>query len=118
MLRQAERLQRQFFQLGRTRSRHSWSPPVDVFEAGDEFLIVVALPGVRPESLEVMVDGGLLIVSGSRSLCLPDRSAIVRRLEIPHGRFERYIELPRGVFEIRGRELANGCLTLSLRRLS
>jgi hypothetical protein len=38
-------------------------------------------------------------------------------LEIPHGHFERRIELPPARFEISGRHLANGCLKLQLRKL-
>ena len=39
---------------------------------------------------------------------------MIRRLEIPYGRFERHIELPIGRFEIDRRELTDGCLLLTL----
>jgi HSP20 family molecular chaperone IbpA len=42
---------------------------------------------------------------------------VIRRLEIPYGRFERRIELPAGRFEIGRRDLADGCLLLTLRKL-
>jgi hypothetical protein len=46
------------------------------------------------------------------------RDAMIHRLEIPHGLFERHIPLPAGRFELGRRELANGCLVLSLRKLA
>jgi hypothetical protein len=42
---------------------------------------------------------------------------MIRRLEIPYGRFERRIDLPRGRFEIEERVLEHGCLRLILRKL-
>jgi HSP20 family protein len=42
---------------------------------------------------------------------------VIRRLEIPYGRFERRIDLPPGRFEIGRRDLTDGCLTLTLRKL-
>jgi HSP20 family molecular chaperone IbpA len=59
-----------------------------------------------------------LIVTGLRPMPgQASRSAVIRRLEIPYGRFERRIELPAGRFEIGRRDLANGCLKLTLRKL-
>ena len=47
---QAERLHRQFFQLGVSeRALATWEPPVDVFEDEREVVIVVAMPGVPAE---------------------------------------------------------------------
>jgi hypothetical protein len=44
------------------------------------------------------------------------RNAIIHRLEIPHGRFERRIELPPGQYEFGRQELAHGCLMIGLRK--
>lgn len=117
MLEQADRMHRQYFRLstGQTR-RPVWEPPVDVFETEHELFIVVALPGVTPDSVSVVIDGGELYVIGERTMPALPRAA-VRRLEIPYGRFERHIDLPAGLFEIARRELVNGCLLLSLRKL-
>jgi HSP20 family molecular chaperone IbpA len=45
------------------------------------------------------------------------QGAIIYRLEIPYGRFERRIALPAGQYELVDRRLEQGCLTLGLRRL-
>jgi HSP20 family protein len=118
LLDRADRLQRQFFRPGqRNATRPTWVPPVDILETERELWILAALPGVEPDRVEVIVDGGTLIVAGERPLPVPSRAAVIRRLEIPHGRFERRIALPAGRFEVGRRDLVNGCLALSLRKL-
>ncbi len=117
MLERAEKLQRQFFELRRSRSlRPTWEPPVDIFTTDAEIWILVALPGVEPEKLEIIVDGEILGIRGERSLPPECRHANVQRLEIPSGQFERRIELPRGQMELCSSELRNGCLLLTLKR--
>jgi HSP20 family protein len=117
MIDRAERLHRQFFQLGRSPTqRPSWEPPVDVFETERELWILVALPGVERDHVEVIVDDGTLIVAGERRIPAEVRAAALHRLEVPYGRFERRIALPSIPLEIGRRDLANGCLVLTLRK--
>lgn len=117
MLDQADRLHRQFFQLGQGAARGpTWEPPADIFETPDHLSVLVALPGVASDRVEVLIDGGTLLVVGERPMPAP-KSARIRRMEIPYGRFERRVELPAGKFEIQESSLANGCLVLTLRKL-
>lgn len=116
-LARAERLRRQFFRLGEAETRPVWEPPVDIFETPSELSILVALPGVAASRLEVGVQEGVLIIAGDRPAPALQREAAIHRLEIPQGRFERQIALPAGRFELLRRELADGCLTLVLRKL-
>lgn len=108
----AERLQRQFFH----HAGPYWQAPVDVLETEDGLVILVALPGVELPSITVALSAGILIVSGQRSLPADLQNARIVRMEIPHGHFERRIELPAVPFEVSGRHLANGCLMLRLRK--
>jgi HSP20 family molecular chaperone IbpA len=118
LLDQAERLHRQFYVPARGRAKGpTWEPPVDVLETDHELTILVALPGVAPDQLQVVIDGGTLVVTGLRPMPGQSRSTMIRRLEIPYGRFERRIDLPAGRFEIGHRELADGCLSLTLHKL-
>jgi HSP20 family molecular chaperone IbpA len=118
LLDQAERLHRQFYVPARGRAKGpTWEPPVDVLETDHELTILVALPGVAPDQLQVVIDGGTLVVTGLRPMPGQSRSTMIRRLEIPYGRFERGIDLPAGRFEIGHRELADGCLSLTLHKL-
>ncbi|MGZ8153337.1 MAG: Hsp20/alpha crystallin family protein [Methylovulum sp.] len=117
MLDRAERLHRQFFRPASTESRPlTWEPPIDVYETRYEFKIMIALPGVSPEHLQVMLKDDHLIISGKRNLPV-SAEAEIRRVEIPYGRFERSIDLPVGHFEIGNRELVNGCLLITLRKI-
>lgn len=117
LLEQADRLQRRFFQLGGAASRPAWEPPVDVYETDEALWILVALPGVAPDQVKIVVADGTLIVTGERPLPIEARTGVIHRVEIPHGRFERRIRLPAGRFELDDHALVNGCLTLSLRKL-
>lgn len=115
----AERLQRQFFQPANPAlNQPGWEPPVDVFETDYALWLIVALPGVAADRVELAVDGNTLVVTGMRLLPAEVRAASIRRMEIPAGRFERVIKLPPGRFELVERRLADGCLTLGLRKLS
>jgi HSP20 family protein len=117
MLEQAERMHRQYIRLSTAQTRGPvWEPPVDNFETEHDLFVVIALPGVIPDSLRVVIDSGELYVVGERPMPALPR-AVLRRLEIPYGRFERHIDLPAGLFETTRRELVNGCLLLGLHKL-
>jgi HSP20 family protein len=112
----AERLHRQFFH--RSHGTPCWEAPIDVFETDDALTILIALPGVQLDDVRITLSAGVLIVTGQRSLPAEVRNARIHRLEIPHGHFERRIELPPARFEVSGRHLANGCLMLQLHKIS
>jgi HSP20 family protein len=116
LLEQAQRLQRQFFRVGRSvEAEPRWEPPVDVVAYGNEVQVTVALPGVAAENVEVRVDGnGMLQVIAQRPLPLTRHTTALHRLEIPYGRFERRIALPQGRYEMREQACVNGCLVLRL----
>jgi HSP20 family molecular chaperone IbpA len=118
VLERAERLHRQFFQLGAAgHAAPTWEPPVDVFETRQQFVIVVALPGVAPGQLQVEIDGAAIVVRGLRRQPGAAASGLIHRLELPYGRFERRIELPVHLLRLGERVLADGCLTLTLDKL-
>jgi HSP20 family molecular chaperone IbpA len=114
MLREADRLHRQFMTLALGRAGPCWEPPVDIVEDAHGLLVRVALPGVTPADVEIRTDGKRLSVVGRRPLAVA--GATIHRLEIPYGRFERDIELPPGRYELGRREFADGCLLIELQR--
>lgn len=116
LLRGTERLQRRFFQIGAAEAP-GWEPPVDLYETGDGLTLCVALSGVAADELEVFLESGSVVVRGERAFPVEYQRAIIYRLEIPYGRFERRIVLPAGRYELVDRRLEDGCLTLGLRRL-
>lgn len=116
LLEEAERRHRRFFELlGTAPARQPvWEPPVDMFLVEGELHVVVAMPAVRPEDVELVVaDGGILVRAKSRLPVPPGRSRILR-LEIPYGCIERRVELPSGAFELRAQEFRDGCLLIRL----
>jgi HSP20 family protein len=63
-----------------------------------------------------VIEDGALVVSGRRVLPPELRNAVIHRLELPQGRFERRIALPAGRYAVR-RFAGNGCLVFSLDKL-
>jgi HSP20 family molecular chaperone IbpA len=115
---QAERLQRQFFRPTTSAQAFAvWEPPIDVFEDGREIVIVVAMPGVPADQVQVTYEPGVVVVRGTRHQPLRGSGYLVRQLELPYGAFERRIPLPPGRFEAGTPELVQGCLVLTLGKL-
>src|SRR6478736_8161518 len=82
MLARAERLNRAFFRPTRSVQHVSaWEPPVDVLETEREVLILVALPGVDPDSIEAAIEGNDLLFAGVRMLPPELQTAVIHRLE-------------------------------------
>jgi HSP20 family protein len=115
-LMRADRMHREVFQLRETTTRPAWEPPVDVIETDEHVLIFIALPGVAMERVEAAIEGATLVVSGRRVLPPQLRTAIIHRLELPQGHFERRIPLPAGLYDEIARSVEDGCLLISLRK--
>lgn len=119
MIERAERLQRQLFQPASAQSRTpSWEPPIDVLETDNEILVLAALPGVDPDQIQLLINNGVLVIGGERRLPAELRTAVIHRLELPQGRFERRIALPAGRYELTRPTVINGCLAIVLHKLA
>lgn len=117
VLDRAERLQRQFLRyLGRGTDAAVWEPPVDIQETGDGLIVLFALPGVVPEEISLSLEPTELVVSAMRPLKLGSADAVIRRLEIPHGRFLRRIPLTGVPLRLTASRYENGCLEVRLTR--
>jgi HSP20 family molecular chaperone IbpA len=118
LLERAERLHRQFFapQSGEGDST-GWSPPVDIYETPREFIVFVALPGVDPADVAIVVDGQILTIRGQRKLPVIAKSSVIHRVEIPHGRFVTQFRIPDLHASLADRGFEHGCLFLRLQKL-
>jgi HSP20 family protein len=95
-----------------------WCPAVDVFEAHEQLVAVVEVPGVAPESLRIAFRERVLVVSGERNACHNRAGVSFLCLERPHGRFERTIPLEGPLDVSRARAtLGRGLLRVSVPRL-
>ena len=114
-LARAERMHQQLFQPagGEVRST-GWSPPLDVLETEHEVLVVAALPGVPADQVSVRIEGPELVISGERPAPSVLRTAVIHRMELPQGRFERRVTLPRGLYHSPTVQMTDGCLMISL----
>jgi HSP20 family molecular chaperone IbpA len=117
MLARAERLNRELFRpLSSVARLPAWEPPLDVLETEREVLVLIALPGVNPQQVEAVLDGDDLVVAGARVLPIELRTAIIHRLELPQGRFERRVRLPAGRYSAVRQSVSNGCLVFALEK--
>jgi len=77
-----------------------WMPAVDVREYSDRFELLVDLPGVDPQGVEITLDNGVLTLAGERreekssDSSDPDTTIQQERRERRQGRFYRRFILP------------------------
>lgn len=71
-------------------------PLINVGSTPEALEVLALAPGVAPDTLEVQVDKGLLVISGERKSQLPDpgQGISVYAQERFAGRFKRVISLP------------------------
>ena len=67
-------------------------PPVNVFQKGDDFIVIAEIPGVDKKDLDVRVKGGEIQITGKKSIAYPDDASIHRR-ERMSGEFNRTFTL-------------------------
>jgi HSP20 family molecular chaperone IbpA len=116
MLARAERMHRELFRPAAGRPIPTWEPPVDVLETENEVLVLVALPGVDLDQVETVIEGAHLVVAGSRTLPPELATAVIHRLELPQGRFERHVRLPAGHYGAVRRAAVQGCVLITLQK--
>ncbi|HLO30725.1 MAG TPA: Hsp20/alpha crystallin family protein [Anaerolineales bacterium] len=90
-----------------------WSPPTDVYETEENYVIKVEIAGMRDEDFEVAFENNILMIGGQRS-DFNERRAY-HQMEIRFGRFEIAVEIPVTVnMEKAAAEYKDGFLTIVL----
>jgi HSP20 family protein len=69
-----------------------WSPPTDVYETENDYVVRVEIAGMREEDFEIAVEDNFLIINGSRSDVAERRA--YQQMEIRFGKFETVVGLP------------------------
>jgi HSP20 family protein len=69
-------------------------PAVNLYEREDAFVLTAELPGVRPEDVEVTLEGSTVSIRGERKIEYPEGDTSVHRRERQSGSFRRAFELP------------------------
>jgi HSP20 family molecular chaperone IbpA len=57
------------------------------------------------------------VIAGTRQLPRELQTAVIHRLELPQGRFERRVRLPAGTYRQPLRAASNGCLLVRLEKV-
>ena len=77
-----------------TSAAADWSPPADVEEYADRFVLKLDVPGVDLSAVEITLDNGVLSISGERQKQVAAKEAERSRVERPRGKFHRRFTLP------------------------
>jgi HSP20 family protein len=72
-----------------------WSPPVDIEEQDDAYVLEAELPGVRRENIDIELVGNELAITGE--LKEKQRTGVVRRRTRRTGHFDYRVTLPEQV---------------------
>lgn len=71
-----------------------WTPPVDIKERPDGYVLYADVPGVNPEEIEITMENGILTLKGNRETEAHTAREGYRRVERVHGSFYRRFSLP------------------------
>jgi HSP20 family protein len=89
------------------------TPPVDIEETDDAYVVDVDLPNVAPEDVNVEMRGEELRISGQ--VQQRERTGVVRRQNRPTGEFEYLVDLPSDIDPNRVEATyQNGVLTVTV----
>src|ERR1700690_4221451 len=92
---EAERRHRHFFDLlVAPAARAVWEAPANIVVDGSEVHVIVALPGLRAEDVQVKFTANGLQVDAVAAPQALGSGRDVIRLEIPHGHMRRRVDLP------------------------
>lgn len=94
-----------------------WTPPVDLYETANEFVLTAELPGLTRNEIDIHVEEFRILIRGARAAApgsdLPCEQ--YHRVERGHGRFSRAFALPEAIDVGRvSADLKDGLLTLTM----
>ncbi|HWZ61454.1 MAG TPA: Hsp20/alpha crystallin family protein [Steroidobacteraceae bacterium] len=84
---------------GALETSSEWAPSVDISETEGEYLIRASLPGVKKEDAKVMIEDGMLTLSGERQQQEEQKDEKFHKMESFYGSFSRSFALPDAVDE-------------------
>jgi HSP20 family protein len=91
-------------------------PPVNIFRQGEDVVVIMELPGIDKEDVDIQVHGNRLRISGKKTIQYEEGASLHRRERIA-GSFDRTIAIPIEVDVDRVKaEYHNGVLALMLPR--
>jgi HSP20 family protein len=104
-------------------SRHpaeAWTPPIDVYETGDAFVVTAEVPGLKRQDVELAVEDSRLTIHGKREARPGAGDAVhYHQVERGHGTFRRVFEFTNKIDGERvTADLTDGVLTVTVPKVS
>ena len=95
---------------------NTWVPPVDIFQSGDQELVLKAeLPDMSREDIDITVENFVLTIKGEKKLSGDANPDQFHHVERRYGAFRRSFSLPQTVDPNKvSAEYKNGVLTVRL----
>jgi HSP20 family protein len=92
-----------------------WTPRTDVYLSDNGLVVKVELAGMKSDSLEIIVEGQRLRISGVRPDCCRGPHCNFLVMEINYGPFETVLDLPAGYELARAKAMyVNGFLRIDV----
>jgi HSP20 family protein len=94
-----------------------WTPPVDLYETAQEFVLTAELPGLSRHDIEIQADEFRILIRGARAAAPQAEVPCEQfhRVERGHGRFSRSFTLPDAIDVDRiAADLKDGLLTITM----
>ncbi len=82
---------------GAASDRVSFTPPLDIHEQADRYVVTLDVPGVKPEAIEIDIKDDELVIQGSRAASVESKDEGFYRIERWAGEFRRSLKLPRTI---------------------
>lgn len=91
-----------------------WTPPVDLYETAQSFILTAEVPGLTREQVEIHAEESRIVVRGER-ICGQVPCEQYHRVERGHGRFSRAFVLPEPIeVDNVSADLTDGLLTVTI----
>ena len=95
----------------------SWTPPIDVYETADRYVLAAELPGLSREHIELALEESRLTIRGQRIDRAASSGDVIHyhQVERGHGAFARTFEFGTKIAtEAVSADLSDGVLTITL----
>jgi HSP20 family protein len=79
---------------GEELATRTWTPPVDVRETDDAYLVTAELPGMSAQDIQITLENNILRLSGERKFERDEKKENFHRIERAYGSFTRSFGLP------------------------
>ena len=96
-----------------------WAPSVDIAEEEGAYIVKAELPEVQREAVKVMVENGILSISGERNRSTEKTGVRYHRVEREYGAFLRSFTLPEDADSKKiSANMKDGVLTVRIEKLA